>query len=108
MAAELEETLVSVEERLAALEEERLFTGKYDAGDALVTVNAGAGGTAPPGRGGAGVRRGGVAGGGGAGGGAAGQRGGRGGGGGGGRAPANGPPTFRASGENAYGLYSAE
>ena len=45
LAAELEETLVSVEERLAALEEERLFTGKYDAGDALVTVNAGAGGT---------------------------------------------------------------
>ena len=45
LAAELEETLASVEERLAALEEERLFTGKYDAGDALVTVNAGAGGT---------------------------------------------------------------
>jgi peptide chain release factor 2 len=45
MAAELDETLASVEERLAALEEERLFTGKYDAGDALVTVNAGAGGT---------------------------------------------------------------
>jgi peptide chain release factor 2 len=45
MAAELEETLASVEERLAALEEERLFTGKYDHGDALVTVNAGAGGT---------------------------------------------------------------
>ena len=45
MAAELEETLASVEQRLAALEEERLFTGKYDAGDALVTVNAGAGGT---------------------------------------------------------------
>ena len=45
LAAELEETLVSVEQRLAALEEERLFTGKYDAGDALVTVNAGAGGT---------------------------------------------------------------
>src|ERR687893_3045096 len=39
------ETLASVEERLAALEEERLFTGPYDAGDALVTVNAGAGGT---------------------------------------------------------------
>ena len=34
-----------VEQRLAALEEERLFTGEYDAGDALVTVNAGAGGT---------------------------------------------------------------
>ena len=35
----------SVEARLAALEEERLFSGPYDAGDALVTVNAGAGGT---------------------------------------------------------------
>src|ERR671919_296769 len=46
IASELEETLVSVEQRLAALEEERLFSGKYDAGDALVTVNAGAGGTA--------------------------------------------------------------
>src|ERR687895_667377 len=45
LEAELEETLRSVEERLEALEEERLFTGTYDAGDALVTVNAGAGGT---------------------------------------------------------------
>ena len=45
LAEELEETLASVEARLAALEEERLFTGEYDAGDALVTVNAGAGGT---------------------------------------------------------------
>src|SRR5687768_15268041 len=45
IASELEETLASVESRLAALEEARLFTGKYDAGDALVTVNAGAGGT---------------------------------------------------------------
>ena len=45
IAAELEEALASVEARLAALEEERLFTGDYDAGDALVTVNAGAGGT---------------------------------------------------------------
>jgi peptide chain release factor 2 len=45
LAAELDDTLASVEQRLAALEEERLFTGKYDAGDALVTVNAGAGGT---------------------------------------------------------------
>ena len=45
LAAELDETLASVESRLAALEEERLFTGEYDAGDALVTVNAGAGGT---------------------------------------------------------------
>jgi peptide chain release factor 2 len=45
LAAELEETLASVEARLADLEEQRLFTGEYDAGDALVTVNAGAGGT---------------------------------------------------------------
>jgi peptide chain release factor 2 len=45
MAAEVEEQLVSVEQRLAELEEERLFSGPYDAGDALVTVNAGAGGT---------------------------------------------------------------
>jgi peptide chain release factor 2 len=45
LAAELDETLASVEQRLATLEEERLFTGDYDAGDALVTVNAGAGGT---------------------------------------------------------------
>jgi peptide chain release factor 2 len=45
LAAELDETLDSVEQRLAALEEERLFAGAYDAGDALVTVNAGAGGT---------------------------------------------------------------
>jgi peptide chain release factor 2 len=45
MAAEFEETLASVERRLEALEEERLFTGRYDSGDALVTINAGAGGT---------------------------------------------------------------
>ncbi len=45
LAAELEDAFASVETRLAALEEERLFSGKYDAGDALVTVNAGAGGT---------------------------------------------------------------
>ena len=35
----------SIESRLAALEEQRLFSGRYDNGDALVTVNAGAGGT---------------------------------------------------------------
>jgi peptide chain release factor 2 len=45
LAGELEEAIASVEARLADLEEERLFTGDYDAGDALVTVNAGAGGT---------------------------------------------------------------
>jgi len=45
IAAELEEQLAPVERRLAALEEQRLFSGRYDQGDALVTVNAGAGGT---------------------------------------------------------------
>ncbi|MCW3010548.1 MAG: peptide chain release factor 2 [Solirubrobacterales bacterium] len=42
---ELREQLVSMESRLVELEEERLFSGTYDGGDALVTVNAGAGGT---------------------------------------------------------------
>jgi peptide chain release factor 2 len=45
LQAEVDEQIVSVEDRLAALEEQRLFSGPYDAGDALVTVNAGAGGT---------------------------------------------------------------
>jgi peptide chain release factor 2 len=45
VAAELPDLYASVERRLAELEEQRLFSGRYDAGDALVTVNAGAGGT---------------------------------------------------------------
>jgi peptide chain release factor 2 len=45
IAAELEEQLASIQARLAELEEARLFSGEYDAGDAVVTVNAGAGGT---------------------------------------------------------------
>ena len=45
IAAELEEQIAGVQARLDELEEERLFSGKYDSGDALVTVNAGAGGT---------------------------------------------------------------
>lgn len=45
MAGELEAQLGAVETRLAALEEERLFGGNYDAGDAVITVRAGAGGT---------------------------------------------------------------
>lgn len=45
MAAELGAQLGSVERRLAELEEARLFSGEYDAGDAVVTVHAGAGGT---------------------------------------------------------------
>jgi peptide chain release factor 2 len=42
---EVDEQIASVEERLAELEEQRLFSGRYDSGDALVSVNAGAGGT---------------------------------------------------------------
>jgi peptide chain release factor 2 len=45
MQDELAEAIASVEARLEELEEQRLFTGRYDSGDALVTVNAGAGGT---------------------------------------------------------------
>jgi peptide chain release factor 2 len=45
IATEFEEQVRSVQERLDALEEERLFSGPYDSGDALVTINAGAGGT---------------------------------------------------------------
>jgi peptide chain release factor 2 len=45
IADELEDQVRSIQQRLDALEEERLFSGRYDAGDALVTVNAGAGGT---------------------------------------------------------------
>jgi peptide chain release factor 2 len=42
---ELDEQRASIEDRLAELEEQRLFSGQYDAGDAVVVVNAGAGGT---------------------------------------------------------------
>ncbi len=45
LESEVDEQINSVEKRLAALEEQRLFSGPYDSGDALVTVNAGAGGT---------------------------------------------------------------
>jgi peptide chain release factor 2 len=45
IAGELASQLASVERRLVELEEERLFSGPYDAGDAVVTINAGAGGT---------------------------------------------------------------
>jgi peptide chain release factor 2 len=44
-ANELTGQIDAVEAQLADLEEERLFSGDYDSGDALVTVNAGAGGT---------------------------------------------------------------
>jgi len=45
MLQELGEQLSDVEQRMAALEEERLFQGRYDAGDAAVSVHSGAGGT---------------------------------------------------------------
>jgi peptide chain release factor 2 len=45
IAAELDDQLASIERRLAELEEARLFQGRYDSGDAVVTVRAGAGGT---------------------------------------------------------------
>lgn len=45
LAAEIDETLAKLEQQLESLEEERLFSGPYDAGNALVSVNAGAGGT---------------------------------------------------------------
>src|SRR3954447_9096351 len=45
MAAELTEQYASVAERLSNLEMGRLFSGDYDSGDAIVTVNSGAGGT---------------------------------------------------------------
>jgi peptide chain release factor 2 len=45
LAGEFEEQLRAVQARLDALEEQRLFAGRYDSGDAFVTVNAGAGGT---------------------------------------------------------------
>ncbi len=45
IAGELEEQVRAVQERLDELEEQRLFSGRYDSGNALVTLNAGAGGT---------------------------------------------------------------
>jgi peptide chain release factor 2 len=45
IASELGAQLDSLEGRLAELEEARLFRGHYDAGDAVVTVRSGAGGT---------------------------------------------------------------
>ena len=45
LQAELVEQLGQIEQELERLEEERLFRGKYDGGDAVVTVHSGAGGT---------------------------------------------------------------
>jgi len=45
MRDELADQLESIEERMAELEEQRLFNGSYDSGDAVVGVHSGAGGT---------------------------------------------------------------
>src|SRR5918997_4789619 len=45
IVAELEEQRQSIQDRLDELEEQRLFAGRYDSGDAIVSVHAGAGGT---------------------------------------------------------------
>src|SRR5262249_26385303 len=45
MADEIAATLVPLRAELARLEEDALFTGEYDAGDAVVTIHAGTGGT---------------------------------------------------------------
>ena len=45
IAAELDEQRGSIQARLDELEEQRLFSGRYDSGDAIVSVHAGAGGT---------------------------------------------------------------
>jgi peptide chain release factor 2 len=45
LAAELDTQLDSIGTRLAELEEQRLFSGEHDDGDAVVTVRSGAGGT---------------------------------------------------------------
>jgi peptide chain release factor 2 len=45
IAGELADQRAGVEARLAELEEQRLFSGRYDTGDAVVSVHAGTGGT---------------------------------------------------------------
>jgi peptide chain release factor 2 len=45
MAAEIERSLQPLRGELAELQEEALFTGEYDSGDAVVTIQAGGGGT---------------------------------------------------------------
>ena len=45
MAAEIAESLTPIHEELERLQEDALFTGEYDAGDAVVSIHAGTGGT---------------------------------------------------------------
>jgi peptide chain release factor 2 len=45
LAGEVETQLAPLHDELAKLQEDALFTGQYDAGDAVLTINAGTGGT---------------------------------------------------------------
>lgn len=45
LAEEFEQQLAETETRLGRLEEARLFTGEYDGGDAVISIQDGAGGT---------------------------------------------------------------
>ena len=45
LAGEVEMQLVPLRDELAKLQEDALFNGQYDAGDAVLTINAGTGGT---------------------------------------------------------------
>jgi peptide chain release factor 2 len=45
MAAEIEASIAPIRRELERLQEDALFTGDYDAGDAVVTIHAGEGGT---------------------------------------------------------------
>ena len=45
MAAEIQSSLEPLQRELARLQEDALFSGEYDAGDAVVTIQAGTGGT---------------------------------------------------------------
>ena len=45
LGAEIDELVGSLEQELGRLQEDALFTGKYDAGDAILEIHAGTGGT---------------------------------------------------------------
>ena len=45
MASEIESSIAPLRKELDRLQEDALFSGEYDAGDAVVTIHAGTGGT---------------------------------------------------------------
>ena len=45
LGAEIDELVASLEQELGRLQEDALFTGEYDAGDAILEIHAGTGGT---------------------------------------------------------------